>query len=217
MNIRHIAAACGFALIASSALAHGTLEGHTFDIQYGLLTDAGWQTLSSRNVTAGTGLEVSKWSLSKTKDISWNIDFSGANIAFTYVGVDDFMNVGTFTFQGFRIFDTTASAPVIEDLLVTNTTYVPNVQGNLIEGFDPATAATFTDHSVSVNLTESMYHHHAMTGMGDPVRDAIKLHVSLADVVSPGPVGTVPEPSTWALLMAGVTVIGWRGMRRRQA
>jgi len=189
---------------ASMASAHGSLDGEALLIEYGIDFGSGFTALSSRTVTVGSGLEVSGWSLSSTKDIRWDIDFSGGDIAFTYTGNDDFMNVGTFAMQGFRI----SNMPLeVEDVLVTNTGYVPNVKGNLIEGFDPATALSFTPRTLSVNLNESMYHHHAMTGMGDPVRDAIKLHLHLAPAV--------PEPSSWAL--AGIGLLGLCTMRLRRS
>lgn len=184
------------------AHAHGSLDGETLLIEYGIDFGAGFTALSSRTVTVGAGLEVSGWSLSSTKDIRWDIDFSGGDIAFTYAGNDDFMNVGTFSMQGFRI----SNLPLeVEDAMVTNTTYVANVHGNLIEGFDPASALSFTASTVSVNLNESMYHHHAMTGMGDPVRDAIQLHLHLAPAV--------PEPQAWAMAALGLLGIG--ALRRR--
>jgi MYXO-CTERM domain-containing protein len=188
---------------AGLANAHGSLDGETLLVEYGIDFGSGFTALSSRTITVGSGLEVSGWSLSSTKDIRWDIDFSGGDIAFTYVGQADFMNVGTFAMQGFRI----SNVPLeIEEAMVTNTTYVPGVQGNLIEGFDPATALTFTASTVSVNLNESMYHHHAMTGMGDPVRDAIKLHLHLAPAV--------PEPEAWTL--AGLGLLGIAALRRRR-
>lgn len=204
MNMRTSFLALTLGACASLASAQGSLDGETLLIEYGIDFGSGFTALSSHTVTVGSGLEVSGWSLSSTKDIRWNIDVSGEDIAFTYVGNDDFMNVGTFSMQGFRI----SNVPIdIEDAFVTNTTYVPNVHGNLIEGFDPASALSFTASTVSVNLNESMYHHHAMTGMGDPVRDAIKLHLSLAPAV--------PEPTTWAMTMLGLLGLGVLRQRRQ--
>lgn len=208
-NFRNTLLALTLGACASIASAHGSLDGETLFIEYGIDFGSGFTALSSRTVTVGSGLEVSGWSLSSTKDIRWDIDFSGGDIALTYVGNDDFMNVGTFAMQGFRV----SNVPLdIEDVAVTNTTYVPNVHGNLIEGFDPATALSFTARSVSVNLNESMYHHHAMTGMGDPVRDAIKLHLHLAPAV--------PEPEAWAMTAAGLLgvmgVMGIGALRQRR-
>ena len=183
------------ALSSPSAHAHGSLNGQTLTLEYGVDFGSGFTTLSSRTITVGSGLEVSGWSLSTSKDIRWDIDFNGADIAFTYVGNDDFMNVGAFAMQG-------------EDVAVTNTAYVPNTRGNLIEGFSPGSALSFSANLISVNLNESMYHHHAMTGMGDPMRDAIRLHVGLAEATP-----AVPEPSTWLMLGAGLAGLGL--MRKR--
>ncbi len=206
MKLRNTLLALTLGACASIASAHGSLDGETLLIEYGIDFGSGFTALSSRTVTVGSGLEVSGWSLSSTKDIRWDIDFSGGDIALTYVGNDDFMNVGTFAMQGFRV----SNVPLeIEDVAVTNTTYVSNVQGNLIEGFDPATALSFTASTVSVNLNESMYHHHAMTGMGDPVRDAIKLHLHLAPAV--------PEPESWAMAAVGMFgLVGIGALRQRR-
>lgn len=206
MKLRNTLLALTLGACVSIATAHGSLDGETLLIEYGIDFGSGFTALSSRTVTVGSGLEVSGWSLSSTKDIRWDIDFSGGDIALTYVGNDDFMNVGTFALQGFRV----SNVPLeIEDVAVTNTTYVSNVQGNLIEGFDPATALSFTASTVSVNLNESMYHHHAMTGMGDPVRDAIKLHLHLAPAV--------PEPESWAMAAVGMFgLVGIGALRQRR-
>lgn len=206
MKLRNTLLALTLGACASIASAHGSLDGETLLIEYGIDFGSGFTALSSRTVTVGSGLEVSGWSLSSTKDIRWDIDFSGGDIALTYVGNDDFMNVGTFAMQGFRV----SNVPLeIEDAIVTNTTYVPNVHGNLIEGFDPATALSFTASTVSVNLNESMYHHHAMTGMGDPVRDAINLHLHLAPAV--------PEPEAWAMAAVGMfSLLGIGALRQRR-
>ncbi len=206
MKLRNTLLALTLGACASIASAHGSLDGETLLIEYGIDFGSGFTALSSRTVTVGSGLEVSGWSLSSTKDIRWNIDFSGGDIALTYVGNDDFMNVGTFAMQGFRV----SNVPLeIEDAIVTNTTYVSNVQGSRIEGCDPATALSFTASTVSVNLNESMYHHHAMTGMGDPVRDAIKLHLHLAPAV--------PEPESWAMAAVGMFgLVGIGALRQRR-
>lgn len=188
--------------LGSNAQAHGSLDGSTLTIEYGLDAGAGWQTIKSQTFTVGAGLEVSNWSIDSKNTIQWNIDVSGTDVLFTYVGSGDFMNFGSPDKLGFRIVDSSNSIAAIDGAVVTNTTYVPNVQGNLLEGFDPASALTFDADHVYVNLNSSMYHHHAMPGMGDPVRDAIGLHLSLQEV------SAVPEASTWAQMGLGLLAMG---------
>lgn len=196
--------------LAGNAQAHGTLDGSTLTIEYGLDAGAGWQTIKSQTFTVGAGREVSNWSIDSKNTIQWNIDVSGTDVLFTYVGSGDFMNFGSPDKLGFRIVDSSNSIAAIDGAVVTNGTYVPNVQGNLLEGFDPATALTFDADHVYVNLNSSMYHHHAMPGMGDPVRDAVGLHLSLHEVAA------VPEASTWAQMGLGLLAVGAIA-RRRQA
>lgn len=202
----------GASLLAmcGQAQAHGSLDGSTLTIEYGLDAGTGWQTIKSQTFTVGAGQEISNWSIDSKNTIQWNIDVSGTDVLFTYVGSGDFMNFGSPDKLGFRIVDSSNSIAAIEGAAVTNATYVPNVQGNLLEGFDPTTALTFDADHVYVNLNSSMYHHHAMPGMGDPVRDAIGLHLSLHETAA------VPEASTWAQMGLGLLAMG-AVVRRRQA
>lgn len=199
-------------LAVGQAQAQGSLDGSTLTIEYGLDAGAGWQTIKSQTFTVGAGQEVSNWSIDSKNTIQWNIDVSGTDVLFTYVGSGDFMNFGSPDKLGFRIVDSSNSIAAIDGAAMTNTTYVPNVQGNLLEGFDPATALSFDADHVYVNLNSSMYHHHAMPGMGDPVRDAIGLHLSLQ------PTAAVPEAATWAQMSLGLGLLATGAVaRRRQA
>lgn len=196
--------------LTASAQAHGTLDGRTLTVEYGLDAGAGWQAIKSQSFTVGSGVEVSNWAIDSKNTIQWNIDFSGANVVFSYVGSGDFMNFGSPDKLGFRIVDAANSVPDFLGALVTNTTYLPNLQGNLLEGFDPATALSFDANQVYVNLNASMYHHHAMPGMGDPVRDSIALHLHIGETTA------VPEAATWMQMGAGLLMLGAL-TRRRQA
>lgn len=193
--------------LAPSAQAQSTLDGRSLTIEYGLDAGTGWQAIKSQTFTVGGGLEVSNWSIDSKNTIQWNIDVSGTDVVFTYVGSGDFMNFGSPEKLGFRLVDAGNSVPDILGVQVSNTAYVPNVQGNLLEGFDPATALSFDANQVYVNLNASMYHHHAMPGMGDPVRDTIALHLN---------VSAVPEAATWAQMTAGLLVLGCLAQRRHR-
>lgn len=203
-------AAAGLAA-SGPALAHGGFDGHEVTVEYGvdLGLGTGWQSLDSRAVAGGAGLEIGNWVVATTQagtSVAWDVDFEGHDVLFRYVGTADFMNFGSPPLMGFRVVDASGMLWPITGALVTNTGYVADTPGNLIEGYDPAGDLTFDADHFYVNLNQSMYHHHAMPGMGDPYRDLIAVRVELA---SPA-----PEPQDWALLLAGLGLVGWRARRR---
>lgn len=193
---------------AQGAMAQGPLDGHTLTIEYGadLGLGSGWQAVKSQTFVVGSGVEVQSWALDSKKTILWNVDAFGSSLVFTYVGSGDFMNYGSPDVLGFRVIDSTASLPSFTGVSVTNTAYVANTHGNLIEGFDPATALAFDANNIVVNINSSMFHHVAMPGMGDPLRDAIALNVQFA--------AAVPEPSTYVLTACGLLALA--GVVRRK-
>lgn len=193
--------------VSQGTAAHGSLDGHTLTIEYGadLGLGSGWQAVKSQTFVVGSGVEIQNWALDSKKTILWNVDAFASSLVFTYVGTGDFMNYGSPDVLGFRVTDSTATLPAIEDVSVTNTSYIANTKGNLIEGFDPATALTFDANHIVVNINSSMYHHVPMPGMGDPFRDTIALDVDLA--------ASVPEPGTYALLACGLIALA--GVARR--
>lgn len=199
-----VAATCS---LGFAAVAQASLKGETVTVEYGvdLGLGAGWQALSSQVLNVGVGTEVSNWVLSTSggKTVAWDIDASDTSVVFKYVGSGDFMNFGSPSKLGFRITDAANTLTDITAVSVGNTAYVAGVHGNLIEGFVPASALSFDANSIYVNLNESMYHHVAMPGMGDPFRDQINLNVSLA---------AVPEPQSWMMLLGGLGLVGlaWR-------
>lgn len=192
--------------LAPSAQAQSALDGRTLTVEYGLDAGTGWQAIKSQTFTVGSGREVSNWSIDSKNTIQWHIDVSGNDVVFTYVGSGDFMNFGSPEKLGFRLVDAQDQVPDILGVKVTNTAYVPNAQGNLLEGFDPATALSFDTNQVYVNLNASMYHHHAMPGMGDPLRDTIALRLN---------VSAVPEAATWVQMATGLLVFGAFARRQR--
>lgn len=199
-----VAATCALGFATG---AQASLNGESLTVEYGvdLGLGAGWQALSSQVLTVGAGTELSNWVLSTSggKTVAWDIDVGADSVVFKYVGSGDFMNFGSPSKLGFRITDAANTLPNITGTSVTNTAYVAGVHGNLIEGFTPATALSFDANSIYVNLNESMYHHVAMPGMGDPFRDQINLNVNLA---------AVPEPQSWMMLLGGLGLVGmaWR-------
>lgn len=202
------------ALTAVTAAAHegeeaASFAGQSVKVEYGLNAGSGWTVLNSRTVTVGSGAEISNWVLSTTQaggTNAWSVDFGDDSVSFRYVGSADFMFFGSPPLIGFRILDYSDHLTSFESVAVTNTAYVPMRPGKLIEGFYPATDLTFDANSIYVNLWNSMYHHHAMPGMGDPYRDLIALEVGFANAV--------PEPGTYAMLAVGLGTL-WAARRRR--
>ncbi len=207
-TITTLAAVTTLACTQGAIAATGTLDGHTLTIEYGadLGLGSGWQAVKSQTFVVGSGVEVQNWALDSKKTVLWNIDASDASLVFTYVGSGDFMNYGSPDVLGFRVIDSTASLPSFAGVSVTNTAYVANAHGNLLEGFDPVTALTFDANNIVVNINSSMYHHVAMPGMGDPLRDAIALNLQFA--------AAVPEPSTYVLTACGLLALA--GLSRRK-
>lgn len=203
-----IALACCTALAcAPAAHAQSTLDGHTLTLQYGLDLGTGWQSIKTVDFTVGSGVEVPSFVLASNAGgtTAWSLDAGGNSIKLSYIGTADFMNYGSPQMLGFRLIDRNGTLGSINGVTVTNTVYVPQAAGNLIEGFDPGSALSFDADNIYVNLNAAMYHHHAMPGMGDPLRDSIVLSVNAA---------AVPEPQTWALMLGGLALAA---LRRRAA
>jgi len=200
----------GVALAASAlvANAHEGLDGHKFRVDYGLDLGlgTGFQALSGVDVVG----EGSAAALTVSATNSWSISADASTVFLTYTGSGDFMNFGSPPFIGFRIADQYSQLEPIVSATVVNTTYVQNQQGNLLEGFVPATDLTRPNSdTVLVNLWNSMYHHEVMASMGDPTRDLIAVQVNFAPV---------PEPGTYAMMGVGLLGIGFaarRAQRRR--
>jgi hypothetical protein len=210
-----IAAAFTLGAAATDAAAHASLDGHQLRIEYGIDLDGdgtsfAWQALQGADVTGGAGVEwtVSLGPPSNPAQVRWDVDVDEEMLLFRYTGTGDFMNFGTPPLMGFRVWDKFGELLPIEGVHVMNTTYTPGVQGNLVEGFVPATDLPFDSEGFYVNLWNSMYHHQPMGSMGDPTRDLIALHVAFAPV---------PEPSTYVLMLAGLGLIAGRRLKRRAA
>jgi hypothetical protein len=197
------------AVLAGSALhasAQAGLDGHTFRVDYGvdLGLGTGFQALVGLDVVG----EGAAGTLTISSTNSWSILADASTVFLRYTGSGDFMNAGTPSFIGFRISDQHAQLEPIIGATVVNTTYVQNQQGNLLEGFAPATDLTRpTADAVMANLWHSMYHHHPMGSMGDPTRDLIAIQVNLAPV---------PEPGTYAMMGAGLLGIGFAARRAQR-
>lgn len=197
------------AVLAGSALhasAHAGLDGHTFRVDYGvdLGLGTGFQALAGLDVVG----EGAAGTLTISSTNSWSILADASTIFLTYTGTGDFMNAGSPSFIGFRISDKYAQLEPIIGAAVVNTTYVQNQQGNLLEGFVPATDLKQPNaDTVMVNLWYSMYHHHPMGSMGDPTRDLIAVQVNFAPV---------PEPGTYAMMGVGLLGIGFAARRAQR-
>lgn len=209
-------AAFALALLQPSlASAHASFIDHAVTVQYGvdLGLGGGFQSLQSFVVTVGDTVELPKISLNNAGTSSWSADLYGDGLVFTYTGTLDFMNFGSPKFIGFRVFDAAGVLEPIESASVTNTTYRSGQKGNLIEGFEPSVHLAHDANNLWVNLNESMYHHVAMPGMGDPLRDQIQLAVAFQEAVTPPSPLPVPEPQTYALMLAGLGLTAFAARR----
>ena len=192
----------------SLAAAHASFEDHTVTVQYGLDLGlgAGFQALQSFVVTVGDAVEIPKISLNAAATSSWSVDVYDGGFVLSYTGSIDFMNFGSPEFIGFRVFDAGNVLQGFESVSIANTGYVNGQAGNLIEGFEPSLHLAHDADSIWLNLNESMYHHVAMPGMGDPFRDRIRIAVAFE-------AAPVPEPQTWALLLAGMGLTAFAARR----
>jgi hypothetical protein len=201
---RHLtsAAFAAVCLSPSFAMAHASFEDHAVTIEYGLDLGlgAGFQALQSFVVTVGDTIEIPEIRLNASGTSSWSVDVFDTGFVFTYSGSVDFMNFGSPEFIGFRVSDAGNVLEPIKAVSIGNTAYVSGQRGNLIEGFEPSLHLAHDEDTFWLNLNESMYHHVAMPGMGDPFRDQIRVAVVFEHDVSP----PVPEPQTWAMLLAGL-------------
>lgn len=215
MNTLLRATSLAFALaVPAAASAHASFANHAVTVQYGmdLGLGAGFQALQTFVVTVGDAVELPAVKLNNSGSISWSVNLHDSGLSLKYVGSGDFMNFGSPTFLGFRIADAASLLPSFNSVSVANTAYVSGQHGNLIEGFQPSAHLAYSADEIWLNLNESMYHHHAMPGMGDPLRDEIRLNVGFAGAVTP----PVPEPASWALMLAGLGLAGWAAGRSRR-
>lgn len=53
-------------------------------------------------------------------------------------------------------------------------------------------------------------------GDGQARHTAVPHHLDGVDLTNSGPVQVVPEPDTWAMLLAGISLVGWQVRRRRK-
>ena len=216
MNTLLRATSLAFALaVPAAASAHASFADHTVTVQYGmdLGLGAGFQALQTFVVTVGDAVELPSVKLNNSGSISWSVNLYDSGLSLKYVGSGDFMNFGSPAFLGFRIADAASQLPSFGSVSVANTAYVSGQRGNLVEGFQPSDHLAFSADAIWLNLNESMYHHHAMPGMGDPLRDEIRLNVGFAGAVTP----PVPEPETRALMLAGLGLAGWAAGRARRS
>lgn len=204
-SVSSVAMSAAMLMISSGAHAAAatTFDGSQFKVEYGFSfgapSAAAWAPTFATPTGSASTVEVPSL-------FNWSINTVGNTVSFTWDKSDDFMNFGTPPFEGFRISDSANMLADIQSITVTNTTYVPNTYGNLVEGFNPA-QITFDADNIYINLNTAMWHEHPMASMGDPFRDRIDFTVSFAGA-------PVPEPETYAMLLAGLGLMGTIARRR---
>lgn len=201
------AAMGGFMLMISSGAqaASNTFDGNQFKVEYGV----GFSSPASATWSPTTFIAIGSPSTVEVPSaFNWSLDTSGQALSLTWDRSADFMNFGAPSFMGFRISDSANNLANITGVTVTNTTYTANTYGNLVEGFSPS-QATFDANNIYINLNTAMWHAHPMASMGDPFRDKIAMTVSFASA-------PVPEPETYAMLLAGLGLMGTIARRRNR-
>ncbi len=186
----------------SAHAADNSFDGNAFTVDYGVSPSgtSSFISLSSVGVTGSAGsIEVPAIS-------GWAIDTVGNTLSLTWDKAADFMNFGSPPFIGFKLTDTDNRLADIIGVSITNTAYTPSTYGNLIEGFTPSDV-TFDANNIYVNLSTSMWHSMPMASMGDPYRDKIALAVNFQ-------AAPIPEPETYAMLLAGLGLMGTMIRRR---
>ncbi|SFW16222.1 PEP-CTERM sorting domain-containing protein [Nitrosovibrio sp. Nv17] len=203
---RSVVTALSFSLLPAIPLqaqaASNTFDHSTFSISYVFGTGSAsdpWETVA---VTGNaTSIELADFWY-------WEIDATGNTLSLTWLKERDYMNDPSIApFIGIRISDTNGQLADITGVSIANSTYVPSTYGNLIEGFGPSNLA-FDADNVYINLNTSMWHNFEPEPgkMGDRYRDRIALEVSFQ-------AAPIPEPETWAMLLAGLGLLGGLGRR----
>jgi len=197
-----LTAACSLLTLGATAhAANNTFDGSMFSVDYGV-SNSGTSSIFPLSHADATG---SASAVEIANLAGWQIDSAGSTLSLTWNKAEQFMNSGSPSFIGFKISDTGNQLTDITGVSVTNTTYVPNTYGNLVEGFQPS-QVTFDGNNIYVNLNTAMWHEVPMASMGDPYRDKISLSVNLAPI---------PEPETYAMLLAGLGLMTTIVRRRR--
>jgi hypothetical protein len=133
---------------------------------------------------------------------SWQIDTTGNTLSLTWNKQSEFMNNPAIApFNGFRISDTSNQLPDILGVSITNTSYTPSTYGNLIAGFGPSNL-TFDANNIYVNLNTSMWHDLEPVPGRWATNSATRFHWRSISGSSR------TEPETYAMLLAGLGLIG---------
>jgi hypothetical protein len=205
LNNRLGLAAAGF-LLALAPMVHAAdmgFDNNMFSVDYGVSSTnpaSSFFSISHADIT-GSAASIETANLA-----GWQIDTTGTGLTLTWNKAEQFMNSGSPAFIGFKISDTGNHLADILGASVTNTTYVPLTYGNLVEGFTPS-QVSFDADNIYINLGTAMWHEAPMASMGDPYRDKIALSVDFA-------AAPVPEPETYAMLLAGLGLMGALVRRR---